>query len=454
MSKRTHKPYAAKLHVTAFLAIVLLALPSVAAAQDAVAQENAGLLELEPFDLVAEKRADDERDVGHFAGIRPLEIDVWTNGRWDRIPEQPDFFRWRLLIRSPDAMSLSLAFSRFELPPSARLEISTVDGTQRLRPLTEADNKESGEFWTPPLFTDALFLELVLREEAADLLDLEIAQLHHGYAGFGEPEPRSGSCQRDVACSRAPVWRDVARSVGLVSIDGVRFCSGFLVNNTALDGRPLFITARHCGVDQTNAGSVVVMWNYESPQCRLSNEPSSESLHPAIHFQTGAKLLASWENSDFLLLELDDVPDPSWDLHFAGWDRSHELPQGAVSIHHPETDVKRISFASGLTKATRYTDERESDGDHLRVVWNSGTTEGGSSGAPLFNLDQRVVGQLHGGYASCGNEEADWFGRLASSWEGGGTSKSRLSDWLDPLDTEEETLDGVDARELLDILDR
>ena len=38
-------------------------------------------------------------------------------------------------------------------------------------------------------------------------------------------------------------------------------------------------------------------------------------------------------------------------------------------------------------------------GTHVRLEdWDLGTTEGGSSGSPLFNQDHRVIGQLHGGY--------------------------------------------------------
>ena len=35
--------------------------------------------------------------------------------------------------------------------------------------------------------------------------------------------------------------------------------------------------------------------------------------------------------------------------------------------------------------------------------WDIGSTEGGSSGAPLFNAGQRVIGLLSGGIARCGD---------------------------------------------------
>ena len=67
----------------------------------------------------------------------------------------------------------------------------------------------------------------------------------------------------------------------------------------------------------------------------------------------------------------------------------------------------------------------------MRVIdWDDGTTEPGSSGSPLFNQDHQVIGQLHGGGAACGNSESDWYGKFFTSWTGGGSSSTRLCDWL------------------------
>ena len=84
------------------------------------------------------------------------------------------------------------------------------------------------------------------------------------------------------------------------------------------------------------------------------------------------------------------------------------------------------------------------DRSHLWVIWDRGTTEGGSSGSPLFDQNKRVIGQLHGGVGQCTNVN-DWYGRLSTSWQGGGTSGSRLADFLDSLSTGAMTLDGRDS---------
>ena len=64
--------------------------------------------------------------------------------------------------------------------------------------------------------------------------------------------------------------------------------------------------------------------------------------------------------------------------------------------------------------------------------WEIGSTESGSSGAPLFNSDQEIIGQVFGGEASCGNGLWDIFGRIDRSWTGDGTEKGALKTWLDP----------------------
>ena len=196
---------------------------------------------------------------------------------------------------------------------------------------------------------------------------------------------------------------------------------------------------------------MVVLWNHTSDRCR-AGEAGSETagrIQPQDgalrRFQTGARWLAEDPVSDFALLELDDPVDPRLGLHFAGWDRRDVEPTESVVIHHPHTDAKRVSIDRDPARITSHLSaDRPGNGSHLRIGgWEVGTTEGGSSGSPLFNRAGRVVGMLHGGLAACGNDQPDWFGRLAAAWQGGGEPTSRLRDWLDPLDLQVRVLDGL-----------
>lgn len=445
--------------------VVALASLLLGAASAAQAQTRPSGLDLEPVvlpavDLMKASLDDAKRQifdqVAHFAV--PIDVD-FSPGEGGQLELWGSGFRWRLRLRSPGAFSLSLAFDRYRMPPGGRLVISSADGKEQIGPFTDRDNEDHGQLWTPPILTDDVVLDFTFTQAAMDLFldqeegyELHLSRVHHGYAGFGEKAPLSGLCQRDVACFDDPAWHDAARSVALISIEGVRFCTGFMVNNTALDGKPLFITAAHCGVTRENAASVVVMWRFESEFCRDEQEMALEAPRPPSQsFQTGARLLAVYPPTDVVLLELDDPPDPGSNVFYAGWDRSRQPPEGVTTVHHPHTDQKRLSVDYDRPRPTFFRQDREAaDGDHLRVGdWEVGSTEGGSSGSPLFDQNQRVIGQLHGGYAECGEKKADWFGRLAVSWEGGGKKGERLRDWLDPLDTEAVTLDGLDATQLL-----
>lgn len=446
-----------------FLAVILAAQPALGQRRfEAGDLENVERyvlpqVDLEKILLIDEERAAAGR-IPHYAVPLKAGFTPWNEiGDWELM--NGGEARWRLRIASPGALSLNLAFRRFRMPAGGTLVLHSADGRHRVGPFSERDNEEHGELWTPPIPADELILELRLPVDELDDLDLELGQVFHGYAGFGDSESLSGDCHRDVACS--DTWSDQARSVALISVAGTRFCTGFLVNNTALDGRPFFITASHCGVTARNAASVVVMWNHERGACGGQTGGEGDSVRfPTEHFptehaqtgpfQTGAILRAYHQPSDTLLLELDDLPDPAIGVFYAGWDRSFADPRRTTVIHHPNTDVKKIGFDFDRAETTPHLRHLTSpEGDHLRIQqWDLGSTEGGSSGAPLFNQDGRVVGQLHGGFAACGDPRADWFGRFSAAWTGRGRPGLRLSDWLDPTDTGAVVLDGVDAADV------
>ena len=148
-------------------------------------------------------------------------------------------------------------------------------------------------------------------------------------------------------------------------------------------------------------------------------------------------------------MELDDPINPDFNVYWAGWDHSGADATNATAIHHPNTDEKRISFEYHPTTVTSYLGTTvPGDGTHVRITdWDLGTTEPGSSGSPLFDQNHRIIGQLHGGYAACGNDDSDWYGRFYTSWTGGGSPASRLSDWLDPENSGQLFLNGRDRVE-------
>ncbi len=385
-----------------------------------------------------------------FAVAREVTVSPRRDGTWETLPDGGRL--WRVRLRSGGALSLNLGFARYGMPDGGQLLITTPDYGTVVGPFTAADNEVHGQLWTPVVPGAEVVVEVSLPAAAVPELELELSFVNHGYLEPGKALA-SGSCNVDVACSAADglpqvdPWRSEIRSVARLVVGGIYYCTGFLVNNTAQDRRPLLMTAYHCNLNAGNAASLVATWEYQNSTCRSpGSEASGESGDGNLDsFNTGAVWRAGYAASDFTLVELDDPVDLVEGVFWAGWDVTPVDASSAVTIHHPGGEEMRISFEDQPVATTSYLGTLSpGDGSHLRVAdWDLGTTEPGSSGAPLFNQARRVVGQLHGGYAACGNNLSDWYGRLAASWAGGGTRESRLRDWLDPAGTGALVLDGL-----------
>jgi hypothetical protein len=145
-------------------------------------------------------------------------------------------------------------------------------------------------------------------------------------------------------------------------------------------------------------------------------------------------------------LEGGTIPG-SFNAFFAGWNNSNTPPTSTVSIHHPAGDIKKISFDDNPAVAVQEMGSSEPNSS-WQVIWDRNTTtEGGSSGSPLFDQNKRIIGQLWGGGASCTNLSApDYYGRVHNSWEpAGSTSANQLKYWLDPTGSGVEFIDGISA---------
>lgn len=372
-----------------------------------------------------------------FAVTRPMVADLVQHARWQTLSDGRAAGQVRVL--APTAASISLELSQARLPPGAEVWLDAADGTDaRIRPLTNA-HADGGKLHTPLVRGDDLLVTIVVPPGVdAPVLHLEAA--HVGVMPFGRlPPPPQGGCNVDVVCPESAGWEAEVATVGVYAVDGDFWCTGFMLNNTAEDQTPYFATADHCGLRSSNVADMTVYWNYESEDCGdLSGGPLDDWQH-------GATFRMDDRDSDWTLVELDDAPDPEWEVAWAGWDRSGNTTSGAVTIHHPGTDEKAISFENDPTTVTEaYSDRSDSNGTHVRVDdWDLGTTEGGSSGSPLFDTDHRVIGALTGGDAACGNDDPDWYGRLYSAWDASSSSSGRLSDWLDPLGTGQTTVDTL-----------
>ncbi|MBR9922985.1 MAG: T9SS type A sorting domain-containing protein [Bacteroidetes bacterium] len=386
-----------------------------------------------------------------FAVNLDVNISPKSQGTWEITAD--DVAVWRLRIYSRKAKSLNLGFTKYFMPPGGKLFLYSPDYERVMGPFTPSDNEEHEQLWTPILEGDELVIEVQVPMDEMDNLELELKYVNHDFIGFSDMSSLlSGGCNLDVICGEADGWeivedyRDIIQSVAVISTGGNTFCTGFLVNNARQDCTPYFMTAFHCGVTTGNDQSLVAYWNYQNSVCRQPNSPQSGAPGDGVlnDFNTGSTLRATWQTSDFTLVEFDDPISETAEAFFAGWNAEDEEPTSSIAVHHPSTDEKRISFENEPGTFTTYLNDNPSTNfTHVRVDdWDIGTTEPGSSGSPLFDQDKRVIGQLHGGFAACGNNDPDWYGSMHVSWEGGGTPTTRLKDWLDPDNLGILVLDG------------
>ena len=429
------------LKATALLALTLLAGPAPAALA-AASLETVETVFADPLDLPAILAEDALREANgeapRFAIPQPVVMTPASHGNWEKLGGGMEL--WRLRVSASGAASLNFGFGVYRLPEGAALNIHASDDSYAVREFTAADNESHGELWTPLVLSDDVVIELTVPTKAKSRVELELGSINVGYRAFGSlSQDRSGTCNNDVVCPEADGWRDEIPSVAAISTGGSIFCTGFMVNNTAGDETPYFMTADHCGITSGNAASLVVYWNFESPNC------GDQCCGSLADNQTGSFFRADHSPSDFTLVELDDMPNPDHEVTYSGWDRSTGDFSGAIAIHHPSGDEKAISWENDPTTTTSYLSNGvPGDGTHIRITaWDDGTTEPGSSGSPLFSPDHKVIGQLHGGYASCSSNTSDWYGRFSYSWTGGGGNSTRLSNWLDPIGSGAMTVDTL-----------
>ena len=365
---------------------------------------------------------------------------IMQRGKWSFVA--PNHFVWSVEIEASSASALSLYLNNFNLRQGQQLYIYSKQLNQVMGAFTDNNN---GLYFTPGIIeSNRLIVEFNSKRKLQEL-PFEFNQLGvilRQQRSFGG----AGSCEVPVNCSEGQSWQHQKRGVARVLVkqaNALFWCTGSLINNTKNDGTAFFLTANHCGMGSTSSdyNQWVFDFDYESANCeRPVTEPEKRTL-------TGAQLIANGStpravSSDFKLLLLnEEVPD-EYHLYFNGWNRSGDIPQHGVVIHHPAGDIKFISTYTNPATSSFYYGSESSDGPFWKVYWSEtenghGVTEGGSSGSPLFDENKLIVGTLTGGNASCiNNTEPDYFGKFSDSWSKNGiVSANQLQPWLDPLNT-------------------
>jgi len=403
-----------------------------------------------------------------YIGVhRDVPLEAMAQGTWTTLPDGRNV--WRLRLTSPSAAGVRVHFTEFAVGTGQLWLYSAAAPEEIDGPYSDRGPFGNGDFWSgiaagesvvvefapqPPAGGPGLAVPFRMRQIAHHTvnLDAEIAATAQAAeaARFRVPLPLvapprlpastlsipslpseigntivdpAASCNQDVNCF--PEWQDTKRAVAHILFEetqgdapGTYVCSASLVGTRDNSFKPYMLTAGHCIHDEPAARSLQTWWAYESPSC-LQGPPATMGT---LKSSNGGHLL-SWgtlPQGDYSLVLLPDVPTG---VVFAGWDPGDiALGSPVVGIHHPMGSYKRISFGTVTTSqdvnvegakapATLYTD----------VIWNSGITQPGSSGSPLFSgpavvVDMLTYGPDQPGEVACTQGDLGGYGKFSNAY--------------------------------------
>jgi len=420
-------------------------------------------------ELLLEDQADAIRGLKNRRIAReiPVSLNPERDGTWEGMPDGTRI--WRLGIRGRGARALGIVFNRYFLEEGARLFLYDPMMKKVLGAYTHVNNKSTAMLPVSYLPGEELVIQLELPVGLANYGELQVGTVRFAHFPVFQDKSlnddyfgRADTCNIDINCPPGANFQELKRSV--VRMVSNEICTGVLVNNTKEDGKPYIYTAAHCIFDRSTGEyqPAVFYFNYDSPSCDGPDGNDQFSIAGATLVATGdtsenprdADSLDFSENPrdadslDFALLELSVTPPDSFMVYYAGWNRDKSPVQNTTTIHHPRGDVKKISIDDDPPETSYHQEDYLPElvkYSHWRILeWDLATTEWGSSGCPLFDQDQRVVGNLTGGAANCVNPVNDYYTKFDYAWDYYDDPAKQLKHWLDPFPgTGTMTLDGL-----------
>lgn len=317
---------------------------------------------------------------------------------------------WNVVLASPGSASLRARLRGAWGHDGLELRVYDPASGSAFGPYARPQLDENGDWWTPMVFGEAIGLEFHQPYDGEDgppprLPELSgVAKHWNDQGGGAEGGPTCGHL--DLLCS--PAWLTEGAAVcrySYMEAGDSWVCTGALLNRSPSDLSPLLLTADHCIDNQAIANTVTCFWFYQNDACDAS-PPAEPNTFPQTE---GALVLKTRNNSDVSLLGLVEPPVGNvwlgWNA--GGW----ALQSDANGIHHPAGSHKRISF--GDVTAALFVIYGQNDAHVWRVDWDSGSTEGGSSGSPIMDDSGIVRGQLKGG-PDCNTGD---YGRFGVSYD-------------------------------------
>ncbi len=406
-------------------------------------RSGSGAVRMPSFDVEEMLREDslNEKNIGLHRFARKFDVDYSPENSGAVYHLKDGRNVWRLHIISEGAYSLNLVFDEYQLDSASQLFIYTPDRSSVIGSFTAENNSSHGVLATAPLPGEEVVVELITPKESSTRL--KVGSVNHDYRGLRNLPLVGSSAECEVDASCLGSHERQRRSSVVYIVDGNGYCSGTMVNNTANDGTPYMMTSSHCfftnnGVIKTEkAERSVFFFNFDRPHCQEMLDGSLEQC------AAGSEIVFHQVRNDAVLLKLNDKLPLDYRVYYAGWNATETASEPVYCFHHPNSDMTKVSM-SGYTPyiSTFEMDDIFDENAHWFVdLWDLGIMEAGSSGAGLFDSNDRVIGSLSGGdnMESCDLPGYDAFWALSRVWSMG------IKDFLDPIGSGREICDGREA---------
>lgn len=168
-------------------------------------QANVSLPPLNNQALLQAAKAEESTNPGpfKFGEAIQLELDMSTGqGEWST-DNTTGRKVWRAVIKSANALSLSILFSEFYLPPESEFYL-VGKGEDILGAFTGAiNNKDDGKFATGPIRGDEVMLEYsepIKKPVSEKRASIKVYKVVHGFRKILLDTDSSGRCNIDVMC--------------------------------------------------------------------------------------------------------------------------------------------------------------------------------------------------------------------------------------------------------------
>jgi hypothetical protein len=327
------------------------------------------------------------------------------------VPSKDAGLVWALVVKAELAGAIRLHVEDLNLPDGAELYVYSRAG-EAYGPYTGRGPDGNGEFWTTGLFgTEAIVQLRVAGSHTAASMNgsafriTEIGIISPTFTGPDVDAAAASFCGNvacivDASCySAANSIKDAYAKMEWISGPYIYTCTGGLLNDSNPSSTNYFLTANHCLSKTATAKNVSFYWRFRTSSCNGAC-PSNNGWP---YKTTGSAVASTNRRGDYTLLSLNAAP-PAGSVKL-GFTSAPVANTNGVALHrvsNPDFGPQVFNTQSVSTSAPTCTGWPRGERIYSRLTL--GATDGGSSGSPVVNASDQVVGQLSG---SCGTNVND-----------------------------------------------